>query len=680
MRRFAMDLVGADHPLRLDKKVDVDRILTILVHDGVDEPRSVIRILNRFVAAYLLGEEREASGRVYSGDVTHHVDVLAQLAVILDEFPDFYDEIVSNAVLLSAVSKVALGDDNLTPSEADAVARSAAFSEAGAFHQPALSRYLAGTARLVRYPDDVAPLIFFAASPSTRLLGAELRHRIVSALRVGNPEELEDVLSAVPSDRRDAAGEEIADIIGQAIPVDASNILAAVTPNLPAIGTTAAVVADACAELLDRAPNELPPAASITSLLEHSDPGRYPALCERLVRPDEDPVPTNARRAHAASYLSARPQVQERLEPAILEWVSNMHTQGGWQLAKPWLDVAEQLRTDEHARLLEHVVSALSRMIRTEQDFTGEDADRFVALTERVPNTGVVPRGQQITAPGPNVMSALVRSWKVVGHQGNAEDALFAANAATTSTLGVAERKLAIELVSSWIDEWKEAIRQPEGEDETDLAAEVLGHLLEVVSQPDLLAQVSIHLPQLTEALEDEAHELVIGVANGVKACLDSGDIDRAERIAVNVVVALQAMPDYTVNEATGSLLEPISSDADPASPAVQMSCRIVTRIANLANGEQALENEARRWTDSIIRHGAHDDRALIEGFQALKATAPQIVTAHEPQVYSQVSNYLHDDHGRTGRLRVLATFPWNDDGYLSHALDRLDEHWGNRV
>ncbi|MCQ3805392.1 MAG: KAP family NTPase, partial [Acidimicrobiia bacterium] len=276
MRRFAMDLVGADHPLRSDPKIDLDRILTILVHDGVNEPRSVIRLLNRFVAAYLLGSERENSGRVYSGDVTHHLDVLAQLAVILDEFPDFHDEIVRNSVLLSAASKVALGDNNLTPSETDAVARSKAFTNASSptgephYRQPTLGRYLASTARLVRYPGDVAPLVYFAASPSTRLLGAELSNRIVSALRVGNPEELGSVLSAVPSDLTDAAAEEISDIIGQAIPVDTPNILAAVAPNLPSIGDTAAMVADACADLLDRAPDELPPSATITHILDHS--------------------------------------------------------------------------------------------------------------------------------------------------------------------------------------------------------------------------------------------------------------------------------------------------------------------------------------------------------------------------------------------------------------------------
>lgn len=682
MRRFARDIVRADHPLRSDPKIDLDRILTILVHDGVEEPRSVIRLLNRFVAAYILGSEREGSGRVYSGDVTHHLDVLAQLAVILDEFPDFHEEIVGNSVLLSAASKVALGDENLTPSEIDAVARSTAFEDTSSptggreFRQPTLGRYLASTARLVRYPADVAPLVYFAASPSTRLLGAELRNSIVSALRVGNPVELGSVLSAVPSDLTDAAGEEIADIIGQAIPVDTPNILAAVAPNLSVIGDTAAMVADACADLLDRTPDDLPPPATITHLLDHSDPGRYPLLCDRLVRHDEDTVPTSARMAHAASYLAARPQVRERLEPAILEWITEMHTQGGWELAKHWLNVAETLKTDEHAHLLELVVSAMTRMIRTEQDFTREHADRFVALTERVPNTGVVPRGQQIASSGPNVMSALVRIWKVVGHEGDADDASFAADAITTSTLDLAERILAIELVSRWVDEWKEATRQSEDDGETDVAREILDTLLESISEPDLIGQVCLCLPQLADALEYEAEDLVQGVANRAMAFLDDDQVEQAESIAISVVQALGYMPSETVNEAVRTLLEPILSESDPTSAAVQMSRRIIPRVARLDNGEQALETEARRWADRIMQAGAHDDRSLIEGFRALKEAAPQIVTALAQQVYSQVNNYLHDDYGRTERLRVLATFPWNDDGYLSNALERLDEHW----
>ncbi|MCQ3805546.1 MAG: hypothetical protein KTV45_15905 [Acidimicrobiia bacterium] len=354
-----------------------------------------------------------------------------------------------------------------------------------------------------------------------------------------------------------------------------------------------------------------------------------------------------------------------------------MATEGGWELARPWLDVAETLKTDEHARLLGPVISAMSRMIRTEQDFTSQDADRFVALIERVPNTGVVPQGQQIASSGPNVMSALVRTWKVVGHKGDAEDALIAAKAVTTSALDLAERILAIELVSRWVDEWKDATRQPEGQSEAAVAPEIIAALVEAISQPDLLSPISVHLPHLTDALESRSKPLVLNIANQVKACLDDGHYEQAESIAVSVVDALGPMPNGTVNEAVRTLLEPISPEADPTSPAVQMSCRIIPRVAGLNHGKQALENEARRWADRIMQYGKHDDRALIEGFRALEEAAPQIVTPLVPQVYSQVTGYLGNSDGRIERLRVLATFPWNDnDGYLSNALQRLDEHW----
>ena len=113
--------------------------------------------------------------------------------------------------------------------------------------------------------------------------------------------------------------------------------------------------------------------------------------------------------------------------------------------------------------------------------------------------------------------------------------------------------------------------------------------------------------------------------------------------------------------------------------PAPPCKCPVVSSPAlpDSATVSRYSKCEARRWVDRIIRRGAHDSRALIEGFRALKEAAPQIVTAHIPQVYSQVSNYLGQSAGRTERLRVLATFPWNDnDNYLSNALERLDEYW----
>ena len=279
MRRFARDSIPADHPLRSEADVDLDRILAVLIHDGVNDPRSAIRLVNRFIAAFLLGRGRESSGRVYKGDVTLHLDVLAQLAVLVDEFTDFYAEITRNAILLEAASKSALGIGDLTPSEADALSRSREFEADSSrpssyrFRQEDLRRYLAGTARLVHYPVDVSPLVYFTATPGGRSLGAELRNRMVSALRVGDSTELTEVLDEVPTDRTADAAQEIVDLLREGSAIDAPNYLAVVAPNLDRL-PFADAVADASTELLERAPNELIPADVLIALLDHADPGR----------------------------------------------------------------------------------------------------------------------------------------------------------------------------------------------------------------------------------------------------------------------------------------------------------------------------------------------------------------------------------------------------------------------
>ena len=131
MRRFAERAIGEDHPLRSQGSVDFDRVVPILVHDGVSTPRSAIRLLNRFIAAYLLAKEREASNYVAPGDITDHADALAQLCVLLDEYPQFYEEIANNTVLLTASHKVALRRRNLAPSELAALQDSDEFPRRG---------------------------------------------------------------------------------------------------------------------------------------------------------------------------------------------------------------------------------------------------------------------------------------------------------------------------------------------------------------------------------------------------------------------------------------------------------------------------------------------------------------------------------------------------------------------
>lgn len=681
MRRFADDLVASDHPLRAESGLDVDRVLAILVHDGVDDPRSVIRLLNGFVTAFLLGREREDSGRVFRGDVTHHPDVLAQLAVIFDEFPDFYDDIARNPILLEAASKVALRQDDLSPSERDALARSSAFVDdparpgSRAFRRETLRRYLSGTARLVHYPPDVGPLVYFTATPGGRRLGVELRNELLSALRVGDADELAGVLARVPSDRVAVAGEEIADILRQAAPVDAANYLAATAPNLGALDAAAVEAADACADLLDRSPGETPDAHLLTQLLDHVAAGRDTLVCDRLVRHRHDTLATNDGLVHAALYMSTHPRVRAHVEPALLSWLSGLPDEGGWELARPWLDVAEALEA-EHLELSERILTAITQMLRTEQGFTGDDADRLVALASRA-QSPPVPRAGQLAEPGPNTASAFIRIWDVASHEGGADEALLAANAAKDGALDAGVRKTAVALVTRWAGSWKDETREPaEGEDEEiPVRAEILDALVAAVPDADVLASISAALPSLAAALSDDARDLVDAVVAELESRRDGGLVDEADRLAAHVMDALMKLSAAPVNTVVARLLAPVSAEVDPASPVVQMSCRLIQRIAEFEHGKAALATVADTWADAVRRPGAHDDRSLLEGFRVLDVAATDLVAPRATPIYTQTEQLLQAGDDPAGRLRVLAMFPW-PDAQVPGALAHLDAHW----
>ena len=454
MRRFAESAVGQDHPLR-ETRLDIERLVPVLIHDGVSEPRSAIRLLNRFIAAHLLATERERDRSVAVGDITDHAGVLAQLCVLLDEYPQFHEEIAANTVLLHAAHKVALRKTDLNDSERDALRRSAEFTDAPPFEfvRPRLRRYLAGTANRVVLPSDIGPLVYFTDTPGGRNLGAQLRSAIISGVTSGDHVDLAEVLDRVPDDKVvDAAG-EIAQKLHDASPVDASTYVPAVALNLNRLKDSAESVADACADLLDRAPEAGIPAPALTEIISHTVPERDVLLSERLIRADGDTDSTNSRMVHAAEYMATNPQIRHLVEPAITEWVKDLPDEGSWSLTRTWLSAAEALNGDDYKALRSLIVSSLVSSVRSEAGFSNDDADRLVRLAETSikGDASASPLSRSLADEGSNTRSAFVRLWDVTAGEGSADSARFAANAAADTDIDPQVRELAIRQTAAWV-------------------------------------------------------------------------------------------------------------------------------------------------------------------------------------------------------------------------------------
>lgn len=685
MRRFARTAIGVDHPLRAEAGVDIDGIVAILIHDRVSNPRSAIRLLNRFMAAYLLAKDREASQQVARGDITDHTDVLAQLCVLLDEYPQFYEEIANNTVLLSAARKVALRDRNLTPSETDALLFSPEFSGVAPsfeFVQSPLRRFLSGSAKRVKLPSDIGPLIYFMATPGGRILGAQVRLGVISGVQSGDHADLSQALDRVPADQISAAAGEIEQILHDALPVDASTYISAVAPNLQRLEDAAGSAGDACADLLDQSPDERLSAPVLTDIITHTGPERHDLLCERLVRPDEDTDTTNGRMVHTAEYLADNPQIRPLVEPAVVGWVESLPDEGSWGLARTWLGAAEALDPAGYEDLCKRLAVSLVRSVRSEDGFSSTDADRLVqfVITAAAGEADAAPNAKTLDNEGPITRSAFVRLWQATGHEGSVDDALLAAEAAADADIGPDVRRSAIRQTVAWVDEWVDAEWGSEEEVESgEICDVIIGHLAEATSDREALTTVADTLPELAVALGPQAEPLMSAVTEAaLEVAGDDAGADGVTKALVAVVDAVAGTEhENAFDQHPHRILEAINSDNDPSDPAAKLAIRLIPVAAQTETGRTILGQQAQQWGERLIGAGVADHRNRIAGLRAVFDAYPSLIEDHAnaEHILNQTQHFINGGIHVEERLQTLARFPW-PDYLIEPALAAINQHW----
>ena len=693
MRRFAERAIAEDHPLRAESGVDLDLIVAILIHDGVSTPRSAIRLLNRFIAAYLLAKERESTGDVAFGDITDHVDALAQLCVLLDEYPQFYKEIADNTVLLTAAHKVALRRRNLAPSEIAALKDSDEFrvaaDDAGGvsyeFVCAALRRFISGTAHRVSLPADVGPLVYFMDTPGGRVLGAQLRSAISSAVQSGDPEDLGRVLGEVPDDQIAAAAGEIQDKLRNAAPVDANTYVSAVAANLHRLQASASSVGDACADLLGLSSDAAVSAPALTAIIGHTGPGRHDFLCGLLIRHDdaEEATSVNDRIVHAAVYMGGNPQIRQLVEPSVADWVESLPEAGDWELARPWLEPTESLDPSHYGELRSQIASSLVQCVRSERGFNNDDADRLVHVAETaiagVPSAA--PDPDVLPDEGPHTRSAFVRLWDITDHEGSASSALLSARAAADDGVHLEVRELAIRQTAAWTDEWTDAEwEEAEEAGDGEVHEVIVASLVEVVGEPALLAEVARVLPGLATAIEWQAEPLISAVAEAALE-LATEDLSAAEEAAKALFHAAEATDgsehEGMADEHARRMLDAIDSDRDPSDPLIHLSLSLIPTATATEAGRRILGPRIRQWANGIGGADAFH-QARIEGLKAVSDLDRQLIAEHAQaqELLNRIRDYMNSTDQRREPLRTLAAFPWPDP-QVEPALTTIKDSWG---
>ena len=686
MRRFAQDRIPEEHPLRSEDYINLEDLLPVLIHDAVEDPRAVVRLLNGFVGAYLLGRSRENADTIFRGDITHHPDVLAQLCVLVDEFPVFHAEVVADPVLLVAARKVALHQKGLSPSEAAALDASRWFEhDDGEFVciNAELRRYLSSTARRVDYPSDISTLVYMTATPEGRALGQQMHSELRSGVTSGDHELLADVLARIPSDKIAAAGQEIAFTLREASPADMSTYLAAVAPLLHVFeDATAQELADSCVDLLDRTPDASVPAPCLTEIIEHAAVEHGEALCNRLLAHGEDSEDTNDRRAHAARCLSGNPGIRRHVEGALIAWLSSLPGEGSWDLGREWLDIAESLDPHDYTELRRTAVAAMLKCVRSEDGFTEEDSDRLVALAAVTAegHAEIAPASGALISDGPNTRAMLTRVWDIVGHQGDAADSEFAAKTAADTNIVLAARRVAVGLVAEWTPVWESGEIQDLQSDDSDDVYEVRGpivvSLCDAASNIEMLSTVADGLSKIVQHLvgDDTASVLLDGVVEAAMTHHTQGHTEEVRRALYKVIKA-SGCDRELLNDTALSLLAPIDSQRDPADPGVALAITLVPTVADTIDGPEVLSSIAATWRDQLLRIDWHDGRAITEGFKALPGGLSEILDENAETLLNQLRAFIENRHEPANRLRTVVSFPW-PAMLLPEAAGVIDTHW----
>lgn len=696
MRRLANELVSDDHPVR-GRVEDVEQISRVLVHLDVNDPRSVIRLWNRFFAAYLTGQEREASGHVHAGDVTSHPVMLAKLCVLYDEFPDFYQAIVRNESLLSAADRLSTGqtpseahltealrhaqvlldnesiEDLVEASRSDPDLLSRRFSTLGGRK---LVRYLGETARTVKYPPHLAPLLLFAQAPEQSKLGGERYQSLRRALQGGDTAALASDIADLDSALHGAAADVLIDTIANSDRYDAENVVAAAAAALDALQPAQATrVADATVDLARRH-QQRSDIDSLQKILTHASDAMHQGLCGLLTdrSADADVVATNLRYLAAFHTADELPATALYIIPSIEAWLAELPVLGGWSLVDPWIVDMVAVDINRHRPLIaDSVLPAALKMVVSGVGITLERADQIADLArdadvEASTVEAEIARWEESTA----ACELTVRLASELDLSATPDVAyLVAATLADNDATGKA-RHLAIDYLADHVDQWSGSTYTQEASDgegkpvteEADLGlhvAESLSSLIESESA-EMVDRALQRLPDIRTGLAQAHHTVVLDALSEYVTARWEEQSELGNKLAAHSASSLVELAEHSPGDDAARILDlqmaSIETGVDPADPKVSHTLRLIPSM-RYAQGREALKRLVQRCTAAITTQPKQDHRAMLAALIQVDALDPALIDEAAKETYPTIEQQLTSNPALERQWEVLALYPW---------------------
>jgi len=260
LRSYARDLlVSTGHRGAEKLGTSLETVLNILIHDEVQSPRHVIRLLNAFFADYRLAIQREkvASGKraISSGLITSAPAVLARMTVLKNDFPTFFGALVVDTRLLSDVENDVRGALDEKDSW-EIITKAGFLPDSSAY--ASLKRFIGRTATWTENIDDLLPFLYLGQDSVERSMGSADARRALSTLsnrQIADFSQLLTDATAASEERREAYIESIVDATRSLEGLELANALATIAENATQASELSTSIADVFADGLFRTPS-----------------------------------------------------------------------------------------------------------------------------------------------------------------------------------------------------------------------------------------------------------------------------------------------------------------------------------------------------------------------------------------------------------------------------------------
>ncbi|KQR26151.1 P-loop NTPase fold protein [Microbacterium sp. Leaf151] len=280
----------------------LDDVLVMLIHDDVNDPRHVVRLINAFSSDYRLAAAREArtgSRSLISGLVTGHLDVLARVVVLKTDFPLFFRATLDDVRLVHIASQASAVD---VDEDDHRYLSMAGFNPADADHT-SLFRFLARTAGWVPDDIDLNPFLHLGQDRFSLTLGNAQARDIRSALANNQSAALARLGDEAQADSAEATAtfiELTTSVLRQLGQAEQSNGVAAILAAVPSCAPLqSAEIARTVTTLLEKHPSWLSDVKGALKLIEAASADTASALTHTLLEidPADSGVPVWENRA-----------------------------------------------------------------------------------------------------------------------------------------------------------------------------------------------------------------------------------------------------------------------------------------------------------------------------------------------------------------------------------------------